>query len=171
MFYFFSSILLHLKDFQVNKHWPRKSRRRENPTSSSRINNNNSNSKQQLSAKVRPNVDRRPRGRGYNNHNSGSSYPKFNEDNFTARSGLGPGDSSFCVSLDAGRFGHELNSVYAPGSKKQNLNHLLNFYYTPREVDYYDGVVGNYGGSNVNNQRHNHAKKQKYNKEQFLQAK
>lgn len=26
----------------------------------------------------------------------------------------------------------ELGSVFVPGSKKQNLNHLLNFMYTPR---------------------------------------
>ncbi|XP_063972556.1 E3 ubiquitin-protein ligase RNF10 [Diachasmimorpha longicaudata] len=64
----------------------------------------------------------------------------------------------------------EYGSVMAPGSKKQNLNHLLNFHYEPR-----DGIHGgrnNYGRSNYNNnnrwlpsvQRH------KYNKELFLQA-
>ncbi|XP_015116656.1 RING finger protein 10 [Diachasma alloeum] len=64
----------------------------------------------------------------------------------------------------------EYGSVMAPGSKKQNLNHLLNFHYEPR--DRIHGGWNNYGRSNYNNsnrwlppvQRH------KYNKELFLQA-
>lgn len=65
----------------------------------------------------------------------------------------------------------ELGSVMVQGSKKQNLNHLLNFHYAPREVQ---GGWNNGRSSGFNNhynrwlppiQRH------KYNKEQFLQAK
>ncbi|XP_037810532.1 RING finger protein 10 [Lucilia sericata] len=163
-------------DIQTNKHWPKNSRRRENPSTSAR-NNNNSNSKQQQSAKVRPNVDKRPRARGYNgynNNNSGGSYRGSNENHFTTGTGLGYGDTTF-YGAAVERFepnDYELNSIYAPGSKKQNLNHLLNFYYTPREVDYYDGVnsAGNGGSGNGYNQRHGHVKRHKYNKEQFLQA-
>lgn len=171
------------KDIQTTKNWPRNSRRRENPSTSSRNNNGNNTKQQQQSAKVRPNVDKRPRARGNNgysnNHNAGGSYRGINEDYFATSTGLGFGDTTFydsSMGAAVGRFEHtdyELNSVYAPGSKKQNLNHLLNFYYTPREVDYYDGVGGNSGGGGSNGyiQRHGHVKKHKYNKEQFLQAK
>lgn len=170
-------------DLQSAKNCTKNSRRRENPTTSARNNNNN---KQQPLAKVRPNVDKRPRARGFNgynnNNNPGGSYRGTNHDYFAASSGLGSGDPTFYDSSlgeAVERFEHhdyELNSVYAPGSKKQNFNHLLNFYYTPREVDYYDGVGGNNsgvggGGSGSGYvQRHGHAKKHKYNKEQFLQA-
>jgi hypothetical protein len=62
-----------------------------------------------------------------------------------------------------------------PGSKKQNLNHLLNFHYAPR-----DGVMpgsGHWRSSPPGLGKHNSARwltythKHKYNKEQFLQAK
>lgn len=63
-------------------------------------------------------------------------------------------------------FEFELNSVYLPGSKKQNLNHLLNFNYAPR--DRIDAATfmrtGNIG-------KGGHLKRIKYNKEQFVQAK
>ena len=172
------------KDIQTAKNFPKHSRRRENPTTSARNINNNNNSKQQPTAKVRPNVDRRPRARGYNGYNNNNytsgSYRSTNPDNFTTGSGLVPDDPTAFDSSLGGAVRHfehndyELNSVYAPGSKKQNLNHLLNFYYTPREVDYYDGGVGGNsinGGVHSYNQRHGHIKKNKYNKEQFLQAK
>ncbi|KAM7357277.1 E3 ubiquitin-protein ligase RNF10 [Cochliomyia hominivorax] len=165
-------------DIQTTKHWPRNSHRRENPTTSSRNNN-----KQQISAKVRPNVDKRPRARGYygynnNNQNAGGAYRGTNEDYFTTGTGLGSEGPTFYDSSLRGAVGrfeqteYEINSVYAPGSKKQNLNHLLNFYYTPREVDFYDGIGGNSnaGGINGHIQRHSYVKKHKYNKEQFLQA-
>lgn len=71
--------------------------------------------------------------------------------------------------------GDEFGSVSVPGSKKQNLNHLLNFHYAPRE-----GVMPGFGhwrSSPPGLGRHNPARwltythKHKYNKEQFLQAK
>lgn len=174
-------------DLQSTKNWPKNSRRRENPTTSARNNNTNSKQQQPL-GKVRPNVDKRPRARGYNgynnnNFNAGGPYRGTNPDYFATGTGLGSGDPTLYDPQSGAaveRFeqhDYELNSVYAPGSKKQNLNHLLNFYYTPREVDYYDGVGGNSGGgSGVSGgngyiHRHGHAKKHKYNKEQFLQAK
>jgi hypothetical protein len=69
----------------------------------------------------------------------------------------------------------EVGSVFVPGSKKQNLNHLLNFHYAPRE-----GVMpgsGHWRPSQAGSGRHVSARwltsthKHKYNKEQFLQAK
>lgn len=68
----------------------------------------------------------------------------------------------------------EVGSVFVPGSKKQNLNHLLNFHYAPRE-----GVMpgsGHWRPSQPGSGRHISARwltsthKHKYNKEQFLQA-
>lgn len=68
----------------------------------------------------------------------------------------------------------ECGSVSVPGSKKQNLNHLLNFHYAPRE-----GAVpgsGHWQSSPAGLVRHSSARwltcthKHKYNKEQFLQA-
>lgn len=61
----------------------------------------------------------------------------------------------------------ELNSVYLPGSKKQNLNHLLNFNYAPRER--HDSTTFMRSG-NINKGGHAYVKRIKYNKEQFLQA-
>lgn len=64
----------------------------------------------------------------------------------------------------------ELGSVFTPGSKKQNLNHLLNFHYAPRGEN-----VSRLSGPKPQHQygarwlmsTHKH----KYNKEHFLQAK
>lgn len=58
---------------------------------------------------------------------------------------------------------HELHSVFSPGSKKQSLNHLLNFHYTPRERDQPIRF------SKTGNMR-SYVKKVTYNKEQYLQA-
>lgn len=58
---------------------------------------------------------------------------------------------------------HELYSLFSPGSKKQSLNHLLNFHCTPRDRD------GPMRFSKTGNNR-SYVKKSAYNKEQFLQA-
>ena len=70
--------------------------------------------------------------------------------------------------LLASDFEIELNSVYLPGSKKQNLNHLLNFNYAPRERN--DSMTFMRSG-NISKGGHAYVKRIKYNKEQFLQAK
>ncbi|XP_016972645.2 RING finger protein 10 [Drosophila rhopaloa] len=108
--------------------------------------------------KLRPNVDKRPRARG-----GGGAY------DFPAS--RGEGGTSGSARLDypgagyprSGEFEHELNSVYAQGSKKQNLNHLLNFHCVPRELQ---------RGHHHQHQQHHGLgiRKQRYNKEQFLQA-
>ena len=58
----------------------------------------------------------------------------------------------------------EVGSVFNAGSKKQNLNHLLNFQFEPRSSRKQQG--GKNRRRNVSG-----AKKPKYNKEQYLQAK
>lgn len=62
----------------------------------------------------------------------------------------------------------EWDSVMVPGSKKHNLNHLLNFHYAPRDRDLQRPLT----------KRDQHQMKRKgasassfYNKDQFLQAK
>lgn len=59
----------------------------------------------------------------------------------------------------------ELGSVFLPGSKKQSLNHLLNFSYAPRENSYQPDRPKNVKGKSIGTKKH------KYNKEHFLQAK
>ncbi|XP_026277727.1 RING finger protein 10 [Frankliniella occidentalis] len=65
----------------------------------------------------------------------------------------------------------EYGSVIAPGSKKQNLNHLLNFHYAPRE-----GTSNQHWRHHTNSghgsglARYFRGTPHKYNKEQFLQA-
>lgn len=58
----------------------------------------------------------------------------------------------------------ELNSVFTPGSKKQNWNQLLNFNYLPRERDQPHSYSK--GGYN-----RGYVRKVKYNKEHYLKAK
>lgn len=60
----------------------------------------------------------------------------------------------------------ELHSVFSPGSKKQSLNHLLNFNYAPRDRDQ-QARFSRTGNNNVRKHVGLHAS---YNKEQFLQA-
>lgn len=62
----------------------------------------------------------------------------------------------------------ELGSVFVQGSKKQSLNHLLNFYYTPREGQ---STSGRLTSNSKSGHRGFNTQKHKYNKEQFLQAK
>lgn len=62
----------------------------------------------------------------------------------------------------------ELNSVFNHGSKKQNLNHLLNFhYYNAKESDVVRfGQFSKHGY----HQHRSYSKKYNFNKEQYLQA-
>lgn len=60
----------------------------------------------------------------------------------------------------------ELGSVFVQGSKKQSLNHLLNFHFEPRENQWHSGGVNSKSGHRIWS-----VQKHKYNKEQFLQAK
>lgn len=68
----------------------------------------------------------------------------------------------------------EHGSVVVQGSKKQNLNHLLNFHYEPREMQGGSGVWS-HGKSTKGYSRNSNrwlppVQRHKYNKEQFLQA-
>lgn len=123
------------------KQWPRGSRRRE-PAGLSLS------SKPEPSRKPTPQrnktiFDKRPKPRGA--HCSGA----------------------ICGKEDTGLTGPEcaeLGSVFVQGSKKQSLNHLLNFHYAPRETRSYS-TPSEKGYRWLGTQKH------KYHKEQFLQAK
>lgn len=65
---------------------------------------------------------------------------------------------------------HELESVYTHGSKKKNINHLLNFSYG-LQYDLQNERNQNYRVfSSPRNRRVQYSHKHKYNKEEFLQA-
>ncbi|XP_018561476.1 RING finger protein 10 [Anoplophora glabripennis] len=128
----------------VSKQWPRGSRRREAAGSSL-------STKGESSRKPQPQRDRtfdkRPKPRG--------TYHSC---------ALVRAETAWLEEQEA-----ELGSVFLPGSKKQSLNHLLNFSYTPyspREGCHSERGRGN-GGSGG---RMLATKKHKYNKEHFLQA-
>lgn len=134
-------------DVSSGKQWPRNSRRRDpkpTPQASSDSPRNN-NHKPQPKSNFDKRASNNVRGNGYQ-RSVGSST-------FASGTRLDDDDP-----IEA-----ELNSVYLPGSKKQNLNHLLNFNYTPRDA-----------ASNSMFQRTGYHRQQgrriKYNKEQFLQA-
>uniref|UniRef100_A0A182W7J2 E3 ubiquitin-protein ligase RNF10 n=1 Tax=Anopheles minimus TaxID=112268 RepID=A0A182W7J2_9DIPT len=59
----------------------------------------------------------------------------------------------------------ELHSVFTPGSKKQSLNHLLNYHYAPRDRDQPVRFTRTGNIRKLAHQSHG-----SYNKEQFLQA-
>lgn len=120
--------------------WPKQSKRRESQNSEPLRNNNSKQSKNRNGS-----YDKRPRARG--------PFSEYQSDN-----NLATGEGSGLA---------ELNSVFSPGSKKQNLNHLLNFhFYSPK-----DNESPHAGGVFAKNGYHrSYAKKYRYNKEQYLQA-
>ncbi len=67
----------------------------------------------------------------------------------------------------------ESGSALRPGSKKGNLNHLLNFTFAPRDSDNMGrGGAQNKGAAGWKNKNKWAVKSNlKYNKERFLQAK
>lgn len=133
------------------KYWPKSARRREPTSSQPKNDQRNSKPIQQRNRFT----DKRPKPRGVGLYGGYSCQIGGNEN---AR--LEPYND---VQAEA-----ELGSVFVPGSKKQSLNHLINFHYEPRGEK----------AQNINNARSYgqgykwmSTQKHKYNKEQFLQAK
>lgn len=91
----------------THKPWPRNNKKREGPSSAPK---NEPYRKNAPAQRGRGQVDRRPRPRGPANYAVGG----------TQNTGLEDEDEP------------EIGSVFVPGSKKQNLNHLLNFMYPSR---------------------------------------
>lgn len=96
-----------------------------------------------------------------------SAANKIGNDASTSSARLNHSDDDFTEQI-SNEFEFELNSVYLPGSKKQNLNHLLNFNYAPR--DRMDSATYMRTG-NIGKGHNGYVKRTKYNKEQFVQAK
>lgn len=125
---------------------------------------------QQQPAKLRVNVDKRPRARGGNGNGSGygqgssygDGYADTDADNSNGSTGLAPTGAGY---VGSGDLEYELNSVYVHGSKKQNLNHLLNFHCVPRHELSSNWHATGHGGHGAVSRR-----QPRYNKEQFLQA-
>lgn len=67
----------------------------------------------------------------------------------------------------------EYGSVFVQGSKKQNMNHLLNFHYAPRSgaVNSFNWRSSHGGGGRGSGRWLPTTHRHKYNKEHFLQAK
>ncbi|XP_060528783.1 E3 ubiquitin-protein ligase RNF10 [Cylas formicarius] len=127
-----------IQDVTSSKQWPRGTRRREPNGPGFSAKNEPSRKPQPQRVKT---IDKRPKPRGFYYANS---TPR---DETTRLDEIEP----------------ELGSVFVPGSKKQSLNHLLNFSYAPR--DSYHGYKGfGKSGSLLVTRKH------KYNKEHFLQA-
>uniref|UniRef100_T1GB34 Uncharacterized protein n=1 Tax=Megaselia scalaris TaxID=36166 RepID=T1GB34_MEGSC len=89
-------------------------------------------------------LDKRPKPRGFQqqNHNYEEGASNFN--NLPSTS-LSSNDiaADYEGSIDCEI---EVNSIYNAGSKKQNLNHLLNFNYVSREDSH--NIFGRYDGRN-----------------------
>lgn len=130
------------KNQDISTKWPRNSKRREQTSSSGYKSENlrSSSGKATPAGKTRAqsnfNYDKRSKQRP---EAAGPLYPE------TAISALDPTnqydddyEGAGLALYAGGEYGtarHELHSVFSPGSKKQSLNHLLNFHYTPRERD------------------------------------
>jgi hypothetical protein len=65
----------------------------------------------------------------------------------------------------------EYGSLFSGGSKKQNLNHLLNFHYEPRGEAVPASRQYHLKQNNYSTKALMATQTHKYNKEQFLQAK
>lgn len=162
------------KNQETSAKWPRQSKRREQPnTSGSNKPDNYRNTSSKASAgktrnQTNYNYDKRSRQRpdacgeiGLAPDATASAPEPFDqfEEHYDG-TGLVPTSGSGV----APPVRHELHSVFAPGSKKQSLNHLLNFHYAPRDRDQPTRL------SKSGNIRCYTTKKISYNKEQFLQA-
>lgn len=130
-----------------NKQFPKQQKRRESSHQTSE--NNKSQSSKNRSTNF---YDKRPQRRNTN---------LLNDDKSNTSS------TSSCSSTGLMEDAAELNSVFNHGSKKQNLNHLLNFhYYNSKDNDVIrSGTFAKHGYHRLN-----HSKRYNFNKEQYLQA-
>ncbi|XP_047021297.1 RING finger protein 10 [Helicoverpa zea] len=112
--------------------WPRNNKKREGPGSTPK---NEPSRKNVPAQRGRGQVDRRPRARGP------TGYPMGGTSNTRVEEDDEP----------------EIGSVFVPGSKKQNLNHLLNFMYPSRGVPERRGVQQRRPGQQYrSSNRHDH---------------
>ncbi|XP_053693285.1 RING finger protein 10 isoform X2 [Sabethes cyaneus] len=156
------------KNPDASTKWPRHSKRREQTASSGYKpeNNRNSGGKLSTTGKTRNqtnfNYDKRSRQRPDLSADSGAFHENETSEQFEEQH-QGTGLAVTYQRSASAPMKHELYSLFAPGSKKQSLNHLLNFHCSPRDRD------GPMRFSKTGNNR-SYIKKPTYNKEQFLQA-
>uniref|UniRef100_U5ETB8 E3 ubiquitin-protein ligase RNF10 n=1 Tax=Corethrella appendiculata TaxID=1370023 RepID=U5ETB8_9DIPT len=143
----------------------RYSKKREQPNNSSKSENTSfRNNKSSASSKQqRFNFDKRPKPRSNNNNNNApNTWSTENAECYAENFDFNDNATGTRLTKRQ-QEQHELHSVFSPGSKKQSLNHLLNFHYAAREKD--QPVSYSKTGNN-----RCYARKPKYNKEHFLQA-
>lgn len=152
---------------------PRNARRRESKGSQGdnhlpQLRNNNSNNCQQQQQHYRNNNERRSKW----NRNAAPFHPSGGQ--ATGLTADPAAESGHPDDLEEFEDVYELgdqaewDSVMVQGSKKHNLNHLLNFHYTPRERPPKNGSGG---GKDQTRSAKSSAAATFYNKDQFLQAK
>lgn len=158
------------KSQDISTKWPRNSKRREQTNSSGykpenlRSTNGKATPAGKSRAQTNFNYDKRSKQRPeaavplFPEASASALDPAHQYDDHYEGTGLASQGGS-----DLGTVRHELHSVFSPGSKKQSLNHLLNFNYTPRERD--QPIRFSKTGNN-----RSYVKKVTYNKEQYLQA-
>lgn len=137
------------QDALGGKQLPRGGRRRE-PAGGSFPTNKSEPSRKPQPQRARG-FDKRPRTRGV----------------YIPGNNAGGAGSRDTTRLEQDELEPEVGSVFVQGSKKQSLNHLLNFHYTPRENHTGGGHTArspNVGHKWVTTGKH------KYNKEHFIQA-
>ncbi|XP_050078980.1 RING finger protein 10 [Anopheles maculipalpis] len=167
------------KNQDVSVKWPRQSKRRGEQSDSSNNNNNHRNGTN--TGKV-PNANKNRNQSNFNyDARQRSQRPiRASEQLPTGDGESGSGSLAEEQSAASGTTGlaapsrpnttptsvrGELHSVFTPGSKKQSLNHLLNYHYAPRDRDQPVRFTRTGNIRKLTNQSNG-----RYNKEQFLQA-
>ncbi|XP_035916182.1 RING finger protein 10 [Anopheles stephensi] len=167
------------KNQDVSVKWPRQSKRRGEQSDSS----NNNNHRNGASTGKVPNANKTRNQSNYNydaRQRSQRAVRASDQPHTTGEGDIGSGSLAEEQSTVGGTTGlaatarpnptptgvrGELHSVFTPGSKKQSLNHLLNYHYAPRDRDQPVRFSRTGNIRKLTNQSHG-----RYNKEQFLQA-
>ena len=106
---------------------------------------------------------------GRQKHQRPQNYNKNQPQNSSKTSGDNDAAASFPVTLEDE---FEVGSVFNHGSKKHNINHLLNFQFEPRGTKQHQSsnIPGKTSSGRKNKKFFEEPAKPKYNKEQYLQA-
>ena len=106
---------------------------------------------------------------GRQKHQRPQNYNKNQPQNSSKTSGDNDAAASFPVTLEDE---FEVGSVFNHGSKKHNINHLLNFQFEPRGTKQHQSsnIPGKTSSGRKSKKFFEEPAKPKYNKEQYLQA-
>ena len=103
-----------------------------------------------------------------NNYQKQHQLPHQQRQDFPPKNNAQQFGAAACASKVEYEDEFEVGSVFNAGSKKQSLNHLLNFQFEPRSGS---GSSNSRTKHHGKNRQRNVSTKTKYNKEQYLQAK